>query len=141
MLGEISHTDSLHSLRNRLIMEGHIVPSLSTQLAEKTFEVIASLRDKIDRMLARMEADRKLSENLREAYLNYAIAVRDGFGSSFKDGVADEIKCSYFRLLSFLNLFKILEGLIRRKKNHSRKIILVRCGFFFAFKENMKNTP
>lgn len=139
MFNEVSSPDSLQSLRNRLIREGSIVPDLGSQLAQKASEIVASIKEKIDNTLARMSASQDLADSLQRAYLLYQKALKRSFGY-IGDG-ENEKRCSYFNILSFLNLFRIIEGLLKRKKNYSERIILARDGFFFAFKENMKNTP
>lgn len=114
------------SLRERLIREGTIVPSKSLNL----------LKQKIDTELAVLKTI-KLIKGVLDSYTERCISILKGF-------CALEVPNLHVNLCAFLALKKIdrlKKKLLNDRKSEFSLFNVYRCGFFFAFKENKKNTP
>ncbi|MGE8450001.1 MAG: hypothetical protein ACN6OP_05110 [Pseudomonadales bacterium] len=147
MFSEASLSNSRQALSNSLILDERAVPTISeqvTRLAQQTYDLINSLKEKINRARAELNFASDcvdVDEDFVETYLLYQRALERSLGCFSEDESSAAAKCGYFRLLSYLNLFRVIKNLVKRKKNSSTMILVIRTGFFFAFKENMKNTP
>ena len=132
----LSPPNPMQSLRERLIQEGSIVPSHEN--AANSQNAIGGLADAIREQLEKiysvfLESRKKFST--LEKYIQAFEDKFHGFDSISRSG------CSYFSLLGFLNLHRILDVLVKHQDKRIESFLFVRVGFFFAFKENMKNTP
>lgn len=132
----LSPPDPMQSLRERLIQDGTIVPSDKNvvHLKRAAHEVIEFLKEKIAKTFA-------FFQELGQKFSAYAEAIK-----RYKDDFYDaysvaHLGCSYFSVLKFLNIFRSLNVLINKEQRSFNKSGIARTGFFFAFKENMKNTP
>ncbi len=132
----LSPPSPIQSLRERLIQEGSIVPSQSNPaIVQNSFSELADvIKEKLAKFFAvTAEAEKRFSE-----FQKYLKSFRDIFSEI---DLASKSGCSYYSLLSFLNLHRILEVLLKHQDKKLGDFIIIRTGFFFAFKENMKNTP
>ena len=132
----LSPTNPMQSLRERLIKEGSIIPSQSNAAISQNFisELASDIKDRLERILSILSESRKRISSLGK----YIKEIADKF---YGFDLASKSPCSYFSLLSFLNLHRILEVFIKNQDKKIGSFLVVRFGFFFAFKENMKNTP
>lgn len=126
----------MQSLRERLIQEGSIVPSKEN--AVTSLNPISELADAIKEKLAKVFAVIAEAGKRFAAFAKSIQAFKEKF-SGFD--LVSRSGCSYFNLLNFLNLHRVLEVLVKHEDKRFGDFLIVRTGFFFAFKENMKNTP
>jgi len=141
----LSPPNPAESLRERLIREGKIVPAkemltITYQTpSEQLAEVLARLKELVEQH-SLDNARKKLTQRYLLQALEYyeqAVCIRE---SSSKEG-GQKILFDYYTALS-INQIKMIGYVLRNiGKNLSNKISILRSGFFFAFKENMKNTP
>lgn len=126
----------MQSLRERLIKEGSIVPNQENAfISEKSIsELAGSIKDKIEKFFSFLSGSRKKFSALEK----YIQEFTDRFSGI---DLVSKSDCSYFSLLGFLNLHRILDVLVKNQDRRVGSFIFVRAGFFFAFKECMKNTP
>jgi len=132
----LSPPNPMQSLRERLIQEGSIVPSQEN--ATISLNPISELADAIKEKIA------KVFEAIKEAGKRFAAFAKSL--QAFKEklfgiDLVSRSGCGYFSLLSYLNLHRILEVLLKHEDKRLGNFLIARTGFFFAFKENMKNTP
>ncbi|MBF5005333.1 hypothetical protein [Diaphorobacter caeni] len=132
----LSPPNPMQSLRERLIQEGSIVPSHENAANSQNSisELVDAIKGKLEKVFSvLLEAGKKFSA--LEKYIQAFADRFSGFDLISRSG------CSYFSLLGFLNLHRILEVLVKHQDKRIGSFLFVRAGFFFAFKENMKNTP
>ena len=132
----LSPPSPMQSLRERLIQEGSIVPNQANPAIVRNplIELADALKEKMAQVFAVIAEAGKKSVAL-EKYLQAFKERFSGIDLVSKSG------CSYYSLLSFLNLHRIIEVFLKHQDNKIGDLLIVRTGFFFAFKENMKNTP
>jgi hypothetical protein len=131
----LSPPDPMNALRDQLIQNGSVVPSTNAdqQRVQGIGIAIGSTREKVLKVIESIEKFKSISEFSRAIDRCFSgISISDFFQKSC---------CSYSDLLRFLNLHRVLENLIKRREKSSDEASIVRTGFFFAFKENMRNTP
>lgn len=132
----LSPPNPMQSLRERLIQEGSIVPSHENAAnSQNTIGRLAdAIREQLEKIYSVFLESRKKFSTL-EKYIQAFEDKFHGFDPISRSG------CSYFSLLGFLNLHRILDVLVKHQDKRIESFLFVRVGFFFAFKENMKNTP
>ncbi len=143
----LSPPNPAESLRERLIREGKIVPAQdsnpSTSTEMTTRERIFELIRKINESLGDDYLERNRSKFLRDHYLKalrYYLNALNACDSDFS--VSNErVVINYYFSLSAKHLKIIFSALNSFGKLLSNRVVILRSGFFFAFKENMKNTP
>ena len=132
----LSPPSPMQSLRERLIQEGSIVPSQANPAIVRNplSELADDLKEKLAKVFAAFAEVRKKFA----VFQKYIQAFKENFSEI---DLASKSGCSYYSLLSFLNLHRILEVLLKHQDKKLGEFIIIRTGFYFAFKENMKNTP
>ncbi len=128
----------MQSLRERLIQQGNIRPKCADDSAFEGNQ--RYLRNTQDKVLKILQDIHRLQENFKK--IN---EINDVFRKEFKglslNDFFQKSNCSYSDLLRYVNLHRVLENLINKKEKFSDVFSVIRTGFFFAFKENMRNTP
>lgn len=143
----LSPPDAMQLLRARLIREGKIVPAEdsnpSTSVEMTTRERVLELIRKLNESLGDDYLERNSSKSFRDHYLKalkYYFDAIDACDSEFS--VSNErVVINYYFSLSVKHLKIIFSALNSFGKLLSNRVVILRSGFFFAFKENMKNTP
>lgn len=131
-----SPPNPMQSLRERLIQEGSIVPSQANSAISQN-----SINAWTDVIKERMKKIFSLLSDVKKKFAAFVKCIQT-FANKFSEfDFESKSDCGHFRLLGILNLHRILEVLLKRQDKRIRNSLVVRTGFFFAFKENMKNTP
>lgn len=143
----LSPPNPTESLREQLIREGKVVPALDSA-ASPSIDLTA--HDRIFEHIKKLTElfSKNYLEKYREKFIrdNYIKALKY-FGESF---FTDDFKLSsrgkkvainYYFALFIKHLKIIYSALNSFGKFLSNRVSIIRSGFFFAFKENMKNTP
>lgn len=143
----LSPPNPAESLRERLIREGKIVPALdsaaspSVKLAahERLLEEIKKLKE----LLGGNYLEKYRKKFIYENYLKALKYFNDSLNQNESDfyGSNEKVVINYYFALSIKHLKIISTALNSFEKLLSNRVITLRSGFFFAFKENMKNTP
>ncbi|MBB2775738.1 UNVERIFIED_ORG: hypothetical protein HNP28_001026 [Comamonas terrigena] len=133
------------SLRERLIREGKIVP------AKNESEIFNNINDEIKYYLDLYEVKVECVKNLRREYVQLINRVHrlaemfleeaNSVDNSESERKNKNLVVAYLRILSLTSLKSIDRLVFILFKNLSEQVAILRSGFFFAFKENMKNTP
>lgn len=141
----LSPPNLAESLRERLIREGKIVP------AKNESENFNNINDEIKYLMDLYDFKIESSKNLRPAYTQLIARVyreaelfsdeADAVENSDLERKNKNLIVTYLRILSLTSLKSINRLAFTFFKNLSEKVSILRSGFFFAFKENMKNTP
>lgn len=135
----LSPPNPMQSLRERLIQEGSITPEKSESTKSEANRLV--LKATQDKVLAVLESCYLNSELNREFARFFALLEKSlGKISSVGDALNKEV-CNYASVLVFLNIYRLLKNLIENNNIFIKVVSVVRTGFFFAFKENMRNTP
>lgn len=136
----LSPPNPAESLREQLIREGKIVP------AKNESDGLNNINDQINHHIVilnhiffRREYDQLISRVCRQAksFLEEADSIENS-GAERKN---KNLIVAYLRILSLTSLKSINKLIFILFKNLSDRVSILRSGFFFAFKENMKNTP
>lgn len=144
----LSPPNPAESLRERLIREGKIVPAMDSSLDSLHIaaEELSKLAEDLDKVCLLLD-DISLTKARRNyIYENYLKALRyyeDLFHSEESEIGASHsnVVINYFYALSVKHL-KVIDCALRDVERFlSNRVSILRSGFFFAFKENMKNTP
>lgn len=132
-------------MRERLIREGKIVP------AKNESENFNNINDEIKHYMDLYYLKIESFKNLRSEYVQliarvYRIAElfseeADSVENSDLESKNKNLVVAYLRILSLTSLKSIGRLVFILLKNLSEQVAILRLGFFFAFKENMKNTP
>lgn len=132
-------------MRERLIREGKIVP------AKNESENFNNINDEIKHYMDLYDLKIESFKNLRSEYVQliaraYRIAElfseeADSVENSDLESKNKNLVVAYLRILSLTSLKSIGRLVFILLKNLSEQVAILRLGFFFAFKENMKNTP
>lgn len=144
----LSPPNPAESLRERLIREGTIIPAmdLSLEALEVAAEELRKLAEEIGQVSLLLD-DSSLSKARRnyihDHYLKALRYYEDLFHSKeYETGEThSNLVLNYFYALSIKHLNVINCALRSAEKFLSNRVSILRSGFFFAFKENMKNTP
>lgn len=141
----LSPPNPAESLRERLIREGKIVP------AKNESENFNNINDEIKHYMDLYDLKIESFKNLRSEYVQliaraYRIAElfseeADSVENSDLESKNKNLVVAYLRILSLTSLKSIGRLVFILLKNLSEQVAILRLGFFFAFKENMKNTP
>lgn len=127
-------------MREQLIRKGEIVP------AKNESDGIDNINDQINHYIVILnhrfipsEYAQLIGRACRKAksLLEEADAI-ENFGAERKN---KKLVVAYLRILSLTSLKSIGRLVFILLKNLSEQVAILRSGFFFAFKENMKNTP
>ncbi len=131
-----SPPNPMQSLRERLIQEGSIIPSQenANMSPNPIGDITDAIKDRLEKIFSVLSEVRKNFSSFGKTIL----ALEEKF-ADFE--LTSRSVCSYFSLLGFLNLHRLLEVLVKHQDKRTKSFLVVRAGFFFAFKENMKNTP
>lgn len=143
----LSPPNPAESLRERLIREGKIVPAMDAA-ASPSREMTAHERlletiKKLNEILGDNYLEKYREKFIRDNYLKAIKYFNDSFSTDESEvSVSNEkVVANYYFALSVKHLKIISSALDSFKKLLSNKVAILRSGFFFAFKENMKNTP
>lgn len=127
-------------MRERLIREGKIVPATdsmdSQSMHQQVYESIKKLTELFEEDFLKKIREKFIRDNYLKAleYFNYADE------SELSDS-GRKVVINYYFALSVKHL-KIIDSTLNSfGKFLSSRVSILRSGFFFAFKENMKNTP
>lgn len=141
----LSPPNLAESLRERLIREGKIVP------AKNESENFNNINDEIKHYMDLYDLKIESFKNLRSEYVQliarvYRVAElfseeADSVENSDLERKNKNLVVAYLRILSLTSLKSIGRLVFILLKNLSEQVAILRSGFFFAFKENMKNTP
>lgn len=143
----LSPPNPAESLRERLIREGKIVPaqdSTSSPSAQMTArERLLDEIEKLNALLGGNYLEKYREKFIRDNYLKLINYFYDAFNINDSDfSVSSEkVVIDYYFALSVKHLKIISSALNSFGKLLSNRVVILRSGFFFAFKENMKNTP
>ncbi|MGV8805077.1 MAG: hypothetical protein ACWA6Y_08960 [Polaromonas sp.] len=117
------------SLRERLIREGTIVPSKNLDL----------LKQKIDKKLALFNIY-KLNRFGTDLFIELYNSVVGCYKLSCVNGVSN-LPANLYAFLLLKKIERIKRIILNDRVTEFILFNIYRCGFFFAFKENKKNTP
>lgn len=136
------------SLRERLIREGKIVPAIdsSSENVQNTAEKRRQLAEDLDKVCLILETlplGKLRREKIYNLYLKTLYIYENllFFNKNEIDEIHKNVTFDYFFALSLKYLKFIYCTLKNLDKFLSNKVSVLRSGFFFAFKESMKNTP
>lgn len=144
----LSPPNPAESLRERLIREGKIVPAMDSSLDSHHIaaEEIIKLAEDLEKACLLLENISLTKARRNYIYENYIKALRyyEDLFHSEESGISashSNVVINYFYALSVKHL-KVIDCALRDFEIFlSNKVSILRSGFFFAFKENMKNTP
>src|SRR5690606_26027619 len=115
--------------------------SITPENSESTESNRLVLKATQDKVLALLESCYSNREFDREfARIFYLLEKSLGKLSPVGDGL-NKVFCNYASVLIFLNIYRLMKNLIKNNNIFIKFASIVRTGFFFAFKENMRNTP
>lgn len=135
----LSPPNRMQSLRERLIQEGSIKPKNSESNQSKSNQLV--LKTTQDKVFTILESYYSISELDKKLARFFALLEESLGGTSQIDGTPNAGVCNYASVLEFLNIYRLLKNLIKNNNIFTKVVSVVRTGFFFAFKENMRNTP
>lgn len=138
----LSPPNPAESLRERLIREGKIIPAADSTAGSSysrsvhLFRLVSALLESTEHQI--LDASSFRSRLIRAyRYINDVLDLEDS-----KDDLSSKpVLVDYFYALCIKHIKIILSALDNSRKCLSNKVSILRSGFFFAFKENMKNTP
>lgn len=138
----LSPPNPAESLRERLIRAGKIIPAADSTAGDsysppvKLFMLVSALLESTEHK--KLDASSFRSRLIRAyRYINDVLDLEDS-----KDDLSSKpVLVDYCYALCIKHIKIILSALDNSRKYLSNKVSILRSGFFFAFKENMKNTP
>lgn len=136
----LSPPNPVESLREQLIREGKIVP------AKNESDALNGINDEVNHYIVffnntfiRSEYTQLIARVCRQA--KSLLAKADSIEDSDAERKNKNLIVAYLRILSLTSLKSLNKLIFILFKNLSGQVSILRSGFFFAFKENMKNTP
>lgn len=138
----LSPPNLAESLRERLIREGKIIPAADSTSSgayspsAKLFMLVSAILQSSER---KESETRSIKSHLIKIfrYVNDVLDLED----SKDDLNSKTVLVDYCYALCVKRIKIIISALDDSRKFLSNRVSILRSGFFFAFKENMKNTP